>query len=299
MSELCVSQIQSPLDTGIHLLVNLFVAASYIPQLIHIRTSNTGDAGISGWYIILLTTSTTSHCATRIRNLTSSTVWSCSCHGELKGFGLFSALVVHLQAFTHWAAAIILLAFYVSFRTQTLAPQNDTKGAGPALTTTTTSSPRNITILAIVLTHAAVVLPLAIYLLIPLLHDEDDYVQPFFNNFLYGCLLRLIGILTSLTAAIPQIHLMVTRYYNNGNTFDPSSLSLLSLGLQAAMFIALSAPQGWRMRPEGVEIISLEWWLDFFLVSGLAAGWVALAVCQLLVLCVALGLRAREGRIRL
>jgi hypothetical protein len=119
-----------------------------------------------------------------------------------------------------------------------------------------------------------------------------------------------MGLLASLTAAIPQIHLMVTRYCGNGNTYDQGSLSLLRLGLQVVALIALAASKGWRMRPlplgpdpqpgaDDVVIWSLEWCLGFFLFGGLAAGWVALAVCQLLVLCVALGLGAGEGRIRL
>ncbi|KAL5332424.1 hypothetical protein BJX70DRAFT_404623 [Aspergillus crustosus] len=173
--------------------------------------------------------------------------------------------------------------------------------------------PPNATILAIVLAHAAVVLPLAIYLLNLLTRDDEDDPTILVVNTLCGMILRLTGILTSLTAAIPQIHLMVTRYRVNLNVFHQGSLSLLGLGLQVIAFIALDASQGWRMRvlspapdapswEQAVGIWSWEWWGTFFFVSGLTAGWVALAVCQLLVLCVALGLGlggTGEGRIHL
>ncbi|CEL01470.1 hypothetical protein ASPCAL01052 [Aspergillus calidoustus] len=288
---ICATQIQTPLSTAIHLLVTLFVAASYIPQLVKITT--TGDAGISGWYIILLTTSATTHFATRIKNIHSSFAWACFRDGELTGFNLFSALVIYLQAFTHWAAAIILLALYISSRSGTRA---------------LAKAPSNIAILAIVLAHAVIILALAIYFL-DLLTQEGghDDVNIIIDSFVVGLVFRFTGLVTSLAAAIPQIRTMVTRYHDNGNKFNQGSLSLLGLGLQVMAFIALGASQGWRMRPlppgpdpeigaPDMPIWSLIWWEMMFLIAGLAAGWVALAVCQLLVLCVALGLGARGER---
>jgi hypothetical protein len=291
---------------GIPSLVTLFVAASYTPQLVKIRASNAGDAGISGWYIILLTTSAATHFATRIKNLYSSFAWACFRDGELAGFNLFSALVIYLQAFIHWAAAIILLVFYISFRTPTRALATDAKNRPIS---PTASSPSNTTILAIVLTHAVVVLPLAIHFL-DLLTREGGYddVNVIVDSFVVGLLFRFTGLLTSLTSAIPQIRNLVTRYRANGNTFDRGSLSLLGLGLQAVAFLALGASQGWRMRPlppdpdtrpraDNIVIWSLDWWGWLFLVAGLAAGWAALALSQLLVLCVALGLGERGTRL--
>ncbi|KAL2826696.1 hypothetical protein BDW59DRAFT_160887 [Aspergillus cavernicola] len=297
----CGSQVQTPFATAIHLFVGLFVAASYIPQLIQIATNDhTGNAGISGWYIILLTTSASSHLASRIKNINSGFTWRCFRDGDLQGFDPFFALVVYLQAFIHWAAAIALLAVYVSFRTRT-TPGNEAHATIP--------SPSNPVILAIVLIHAAIILPPALYLLELITQErhEDDAVL-FVKNSIYGILLRITGIFTSLTAAIPQIHLMVTR--SRINNLDQGSLSLLSLGLQIIAFTALAGSQGWRMRlpppppdaldaaPESVTW-SVEWWAIIFVFSGLGALWVTLAVSQLLVLCVALGLGAGEGRIHL
>ncbi|KAL2821003.1 hypothetical protein BDW59DRAFT_164408 [Aspergillus cavernicola] len=288
-SEPCSLHIQTPLATAIHLLITLFVAPSYIPQLIKIATNDrTGNAGISGWYIILLTTSATAHLAARIKDLYS---------------------MVYLQAFIYWAAAITLLAFYVSFRTQN-TPSNDNEGStSPAATT---ASPSNATILTIVLTHAAILLPIAVYLLELItqrLDEGPDSVLLVLNS-AYGIILRITGTLTSLTATIPQIHLMVTRYRNNRNNFDQGSLSLLGLCLQVVAFIALAGSQGWRMRvlpppPDAPAwyprrtVWAWDWWAAFFFFGGLAVGWVALAVCQLLVLCVALGLGGGAGKGRI
>ncbi|KAF9885157.1 hypothetical protein FE257_000683 [Aspergillus nanangensis] len=291
---------QTPFATGIHLLITLFVAASYIPQLIDIGANDrTGNAAISGWYIILLTTSATAHLATRIKNLQSSQAWHSVRHGNLKGFDAFSSLVVFLQAFIHWAAAIILLVFYVSFRTRTPSRNNDDESI-------ISSPPSAVTILAVVLVHAVIVLPFAVYFLHLLTKDPEDLPDSvvFVVSSAYGLLLRITGTLTSLTAAVPQVYLMVTRYRNSGNQFNQGSLSLLGLGLQVVAFLALAGSQGWRMRilpppPDAPSYWQLyttgEWWYAFFVISGYAVGWATLAFSQLLVLCVALGLGSRAG----
>ncbi|KAL2817979.1 hypothetical protein BDW59DRAFT_165685 [Aspergillus cavernicola] len=184
LAVLCDSEVQSPFATAIHLLVGLFIIASYIPQFIRITTTSAGTTGISGWYIILLTTSATSHFAARIKNLNTSFAWGCFRRGDLQGFNAFSALVIYLQAFIHWAAAITLLAFYVYFR-------NDAHSSP-------SSSPSNPVILGIVLTHAAIVIPPAIYLLQLIIHeDHPDFDVILGLNSIYGIFLRFLGILTS------------------------------------------------------------------------------------------------------
>ncbi|KAL4882935.1 hypothetical protein BJY04DRAFT_217018 [Aspergillus karnatakaensis] len=301
---LCSLEIQTPLATSFHLLITLLVAVSYIPQLIQI-INDSSTAGISGWYIILLTISAITHFATRLKSLYSITPWACFRHGELKGFDLFSSLVVHIQAFTHWLAALILLSVYVWFHNHPETNQRNDTGSTPSTTT----------ILAIVLTHLAIILPPAIYLLHLLTLTEDDDTNIIAINILYGAALRTTGTLTSLTAAIPQIHLMVSRYQQFGDTFDQGSLSLLGLGLQVLAFTALGISQGWRMRerqlpaPPGprpdheiwipqITVWSWDWWYGFFVLRGLAAGWFMLAGCQLVVLAVALGLGGQDGGVK-
>ncbi|KAL3471763.1 hypothetical protein BJX99DRAFT_236920 [Aspergillus californicus] len=297
-SQLCDRHIQTPFATTVHLLVTLFLAASYIPQLIQIATNDRrGTAGISGWYIILLTVSASTHFAARTNNDRSAGAWKCFQDNELEGFDLFSALVVFFQAFIHWTAAIILMILFVLFRTKT-SPGND-KGDREYYTT---SSPSNTAILAIVLTHAAITLPLAFYFLQDITRGTD--IASSVINILYSLFLWVSGFLTSLMACIPQIHLLVARPRD-----QDGSLSTLSLGLQALAFTALACSQGWRMRPLPVPptadnlfppviLWSREWWGKFFF-EGLAFGWMALGLSQLVVLFVAIGVGARGGYIPL
>ncbi|KAL4868927.1 hypothetical protein BDV12DRAFT_185627 [Aspergillus spectabilis] len=291
-TDLCAPQAQSPFATAIHLylllstyfaisfkitkrsfsLVALLVAICYVPQLIKIAINNhTENLSEYGYYF----------------------TWTCFRDGNLQGFGAFSAFVIYLQAFIHWAAAIVLLACYVSFRTQRL-PSNE---ASPTLA----SSPSNPAILAIVLTHAAIIIPAAIYILklwLQMLEPEDtDLVVLFCFSSLYGIFLRITGILASLAAFIPQVQLMLAR--SRENSLEQGSLSLLSLGLQVIALTALAVSQGWRVGPLPNDlqdsIWSVEWWYHFLLIGGLAAGWIALALSQLVVLCVALGLGLADG----
>ncbi|KAL3447837.1 hypothetical protein BJX65DRAFT_276117 [Aspergillus insuetus] len=315
----CSHEVQAPLATTIDLLITLLLAASYIPQLIEITAH--GTENISGWYVILLTTSATSHLATRARSVFTCSAYACFRHGELKGFDLLSALVVYIQAIVHWVVASILLAVFVSIRsrnqpptpgtsTKTPSKNKELSGANQSGTPSATTSPSNATVLAIVLTHAVVILPLAIYFLDLITRTEDDDPTIIFFNCLYGILLRITGILTSLTAEIPQVKLMVNRPRDNGGNFNQgSSLSLFGLGLQVIAFIALSASQGWRARDcpswySWRSVWTWDWWMKFLVGGGMAASWMALAICQLVVLCVALGLgvgvgSGEKGRIRL
>ncbi|KAL2816968.1 hypothetical protein BJX63DRAFT_430018 [Aspergillus granulosus] len=294
----CNFEVQTP---SRQLLICLFVAASYIPQLLQIATNDhAGNAGISGWYIIILTTSASTHLAARLNDIPSSEAWRCFRHGELEGFSAFSALVVYLQVFVHWVTAIILLALYVAFRTKA-TPGNESQPY--------TNSPSNPAILAIVLTHAAVTLPSAFYLLKQLTKESQfDNIFIFVLSTFYAQFLRITGLLSSLTSFIPQIYLMVTRP-RDGNP-DKSNLSMLCLGLQVIAFTFLACSQGWRMRPpppppnplnpdQYPTIWGLKWWVYILFASGMAAGWLALAVSQLVVLCVAPGLGKGGGYIQL
>ncbi|KAL2843069.1 hypothetical protein BJX68DRAFT_244288 [Aspergillus pseudodeflectus] len=147
-SQLCQLHIQSPFATTADLFVCLLVPASYIPQVIQIANSHKAtNSAISGWYIILLSTSATAHLAARVNSISSSEAWKCVRHGELKGLNGFSALVVYIQPFVHWVTAIILLEFYVAFRTRASSGHESHVSA---------TTPSNSAILAIVLTHAAI-----------------------------------------------------------------------------------------------------------------------------------------------
>ncbi|KAL2812900.1 hypothetical protein BDW59DRAFT_155059 [Aspergillus cavernicola] len=299
-SSLCALEIQSGFDTTIHVLISLCVAASYIPQLIQIATNDqTGNAAISGWYIVLLTTSASAHLAARVNNHISSKAWRCIRGRELEGFNAFSAALVFVQPFIHWASAIILLAFYASYRTK-VTP----RGKSGDEDTSHTPSPSNPVLLAVVLTHAAILLPLACYSLQQYSTHGNENIFVASMNAINAATVLVTGMLTSLTAAIPQIRLMVVQSREDSRA--QGSLSTLGLGLQVIAFTALAVSQGWRMRlppPPPADIFpwsqpavgSRGWWGHFLFERGLAAGWLALAVSQLLVMCVALGLGKGGG----
>jgi hypothetical protein len=268
------------------------VAASYIPQVIRIVNDRRGTAGISGWYIVLLTISATAHLAARLDNYSSSSAWKCFRQGELQGFDAFSSLVVYLQALVHWVAAIILLGVYAAFR-------NDTYQTGSPSTTAT---------LAIVITHAAILLPCALWLLKQLTEEEDNVFTVVLHAF-YAIPVQTTGLLTSLLAFIPQIKLMLAQP-RDGLPVHPCNLSTLGLGLQVIAWICLACSQAVRMRPlpttppppdmpnlfPPIPPWSMKWWSEILFGGGQAAGWLALAGSQLVVLCVALRLGATGDR---
>lgn len=326
-SDICATQVQTPFrttidvyaalhrspihvtDIAISSLVCLFIAGSYIPQLIQIATNDRiANAGISGWYLILLTASATTHLAARIENSYSYLPYRCIRLGELKGAKAFSALLVFFQPLVQWVAAITLLAVYVAFRTRDSSygtgAGNEKSAATPDSSADENDypvpSPSSAAILAIVLTHAAILLPSALYLLEQLVFEENiDLVAIAFLDQIYGLFLLVTGLLTSLIAPIPQIYLMVARSRSN---LDQGSLSVLGLGLQVIAFLALAVSQGLRMKglsdAEDAGNIRLQW-LMFFFSSGLGAGWIALGFSQLLVVAVALGLGVGSGHIYL
>ncbi|KAL2850073.1 hypothetical protein BJX68DRAFT_237294 [Aspergillus pseudodeflectus] len=305
-SKPCQRHIQSPFAAIAHLFICLLVPASYIPQLTRIATSNqNGNSAISGWYIILLTTSSTAHLATRLNCISSSEAWKCVRHGELDGLDAFSALVVYIQPFLHWLSAILLLCLYVAFRSKPPTRHEGDIGA---------TTPSNSAILAIVITHAAITLLLAFCLL----HFMTGKDGPFNNPFVfvvhtyYELFLQTTGLLTSLTAFIPQLHLILTRARDSHHHFDQGTLSTLSIALQVLAFTLLAASQGWRMRQRPwtpsengatwivpTQTWSLKWWVKVLFGGGRAAGWLGLAVSQLIVLCVALAVGGDAGYIAL
>ncbi|KAL4877435.1 hypothetical protein BJY04DRAFT_222183 [Aspergillus karnatakaensis] len=249
--------LQSPFAGPAGLFVCLLVPASYIPQLIDIAKSHqAAHSAISGWYIILLSISATAHLAARLDSIHSFSVWQCVRHGEIKGLKGVYVLVRYIQLFVRWVAAMILLAFYVAFCTGASSRQE-----GYA----STAAPSNTAILAIVLSHAVITLPSALYHL----HKNTDEDGPF--NDIVICLLQaslqtflqITGILTSLMAFIPQIHLMLTRP-RDGRSSNQDSPSTISLGFQAIAFTLLAVSQGWRTRPPHRRADPESWWVRLY-----------------------------------
>jgi hypothetical protein len=201
---------------------------------------------------------------------------------------------VYLQASVQWVAAIILFGVYAALR-------NDTYQTG---------SPSTTAALAIVVTHAAILLPSALYLLKQL--TEDEYTT--FTLLLhasYAILVQTTGLLTSLSAFIPQIKLMLA-HSRDAVPVSQGNINTLGLGLQVIAWICLACSQAVRMRPlpphdtsglfPPLTPWSVKWWFQILFERGQAAGWLALAGSQLVVLCVALrlgGLADRQIQLKL
>lgn len=284
--------------------------------------------GISGWYIILLTLSSSTQLAARLENIDSQISFECVRGGELCGWKAFSALVVYLQILVQWLAAVSLLAVYIAFRQHPSAEKTDHADAADVTTPLLFASannaqqplhddhvtqqqeaedmeqhfpPSNTAILAIVCTHAALIIPICLAVLIIGRPKDDDwgFLIDIFQSAFNGWFLAPSGLLFALASAVPQVHLMVTR---SRVGMGLGGLSVLSVGLQALAFAALAVSQGLRLGWPHINyrndppITVLEW---FLVVGGPAVGFGALAVCQLVVLAVALGVRASRRAVRL
>jgi hypothetical protein len=238
----------------------------------------------------------------------------------LKRYEAFSALLVFIQPLVHWVGAATLMAFYVVYRTRddpvtitspgpaiikTALLTTTEPTRSPSMTEYPITSPSNQVILAVTLSHAAITLPISIALLV---HFEENLVTALANQ-VYGHLLVATGTLTSLTACIPQVYLMATttrlslQNAEQEQAQEVGSLSTLTLGLQVLGFLALAGSQGRRMKwvlEEQEAQSSLGTWCTWTLFfGGPMAGWLALAVSQLVVLGFALRGGGREGRIQL
>ncbi|KAL4875602.1 hypothetical protein BJY04DRAFT_201418 [Aspergillus karnatakaensis] len=308
----CQSQVQSPLRTFIDVLIAILIAASYTPQFKQLRARDrTSDNGISGWYITLLTISATTHFAARIENVYSQEAYDCTRYGDLRGLRAFSALVIYIQPLVQWVAAVSLLAVYLRDQTDHNGEYSPIYSLGglPLLTVHDTdtdtqySLPRDRhatrplskrTIIAAITSHAAIVFPIAIHLLFS--GRSDDSSNGYNLRQGLHVVLAITGLFTSLIAALPQVYLLIHRTRAG---LGVGSLSLLGLALQAFAFAALAGSQAVRLgwparRGSGPDqpLTPLAWWWD---INGTAVGYAALAVCQLLVLKVAIGASRAGG----
>jgi hypothetical protein len=158
----------------------------------------------------------------------------------------------------------------------------------------TTTAPSNTAIVAIVATHAVIVIPPALYILLHKLPVYDNMGFGLFQQFLY-IVLTITGLVTSVAAPIPQVYLMVSRFSEG---LGLGNLSVLSAGLQVVAYAALCVSQCARLwfwytgEDIGLTRAFLWWFLD---VSGPAVTYGVLALGQLIVLCVALGFGREQG----
>jgi hypothetical protein len=236
-----------------------------------------------------------------------------------------------VQSILHWACAMALLAVYLHFRHgrrrngsspgYVLVQDDDPHAHYPVgivdpgpdtpllvglliagdQQQTVTSSPSNRVILAVVITHAVITLPFPNYIFLaklPVAFGDD--ITPLLAAQVYYIVLAFAGFFTSVTAVIPQIHLMVSRW-RSGLDLGLGNLSVLGTGLQCLALFALGASQWVKFAlfdpTDGHSAGPGDWFWTWFRYSGaLPVGYLVLGLGQLVVFCVALGLGIGAGR---
>ncbi|KAL2817649.1 hypothetical protein BJX63DRAFT_429692 [Aspergillus granulosus] len=303
----CENQPISLLRTIIDLLICILVIGALAPQIVRFAIiDRSSGTGVSGWYMILLTPSANVHLAARTGGTFTKASYDCIRNGNLSGWKGLSALIMCLQVLVHWIAAITLLVIYVysrhghsnDYEYYSVPTHDGDAGARgsqlelseqpstPSVYSTTTA-PSNTAIVAIVATHAVIVIPPALYILLHKVPVYDDVGFGLFQQLLY-MVLAITGIITSVAAPVPQVYLMVSR---SSEGLGLGNLSVLSTGLQILAYAALCVSQCarlwfWYTNDDiGLTRAFLFWLLD---VSGPAVTYGVLALGQLVVLGVAL-----------
>ncbi|KAL3480468.1 hypothetical protein BJX99DRAFT_254459 [Aspergillus californicus] len=320
----CENQPLPPLRVALDLAVCLVVAGSYIPQLVRIAISNQPSNGISGWYMILLMVSATAHLSARAAGIFTKATYDCIRNGNLSSWQGFSALLMLLQVLVQWICAIILLAVYLAFRHGSSASNpysplsaesmeadpevpygafqnlSATRQSAQQLTGSPvypdTSPPANLVILVIVITHAVVVVPPALYILFNKEPFDGSLGFIIFHQ-IYFIVLSTTGLLTSIASVIPQVYLMASRFHAG---LGLGNLSVLGTGLQVLSFAALCISQCarlwfWHNDRGPPDQPPFTFWMWFASISGPAVSYGVLALVQLVVFCVALGIRGTVG----
>ncbi|KAL5337620.1 hypothetical protein BJX70DRAFT_368777 [Aspergillus crustosus] len=159
----------------------------------------------------------------------------------------------------------------------------------------TTTTPSSRVLLALVITHAVLLIPPAIYIMLKKIPSDNDLLV-FLAAQAWYIVLAITGFLTSLTAMIPQIHLIIAR--SRSGLQGPGNLSLLGTGLQSLALFALSASQWSRFgsydpTSGGAAGPVQYFWAWFRGVGASPVGYLVLALGQLVVFCVALGVGGR------
>ncbi|KAL2867366.1 uncharacterized protein BJX67DRAFT_381077 [Aspergillus lucknowensis] len=283
--ELCEARVLSPLRTAIDFLVCLLIIGAFIPQIIRIAvTDKNSNAGISGWYMLLLSLSATCHLATVLGTLFTKAPMFCIQEGYLRGWKGFSVIGM---VFQNLGPDTPLL--------EGLASGDETVlSSTPVYGSNASTTPSNKVIIAVVVTHAVIIIPPAIYVMLKKLPSEHDIIILFTAQICYF-IIAITGFLTSLTAIIPQIHLMVKRSQSG---FGLGNLSVLGTGLQCLALIALSASLWVRFASfdplHGHAHGPVQYFWTWYKFSGASpVGYTVLGVGQLVVLCVALAIGGR------
>ncbi|KAL2847215.1 hypothetical protein BJY01DRAFT_246868 [Aspergillus pseudoustus] len=234
----CENQPISPLRAIIDLLICISIAASLIPQIVRFAIlDQSSGAGVSGWYMILLTVSANAYLAARTRGTFTKASYDCVRNGEISGWKGFSALMMWIQSLVPWVASVTLLVVYVYFRhghrsSSDNEPDIDRKDVGATLHALRSYRRRHPG--PIQHSHhsnsrdtRSYHHPPALFVLLHKLPVYDTMGSGLFQQLLY-IVLTITGLATSVAAPIPQVYDMVARFSEG---LSLGSLSILSAGL--------------------------------------------------------------------
>jgi hypothetical protein len=267
--------------------VCLLLVGSYIPQLLQIAAvEDPGNSGISVWYIILLSLTASTLIACRTVNFYTQDVYDKLRRRELRGWKAFSALLHYIPPLVQWVAAASLYLTFVAFLVFGYHGQG---GDGDRARKAT---PSNTAILATVCAYSGFVVPLSACVVV----FNDGELHWAFAQAWIQVLLAAIGTPLALVSGVPQMLLIVAR---SRSGVGLGNLSVLGLGLQVLAFAVLAVAQ--RLRSPWETPDSMRRWYSLYMwvvfVNPAGVGYAALALSQLLVLGVALGIGRAGGKI--
>ncbi|KAK2855539.1 hypothetical protein FQN49_005092 [Arthroderma sp. PD_2] len=289
-------------ETLFHALLDaltlLLIIGSFVPQLVAIVTG-TNTAGISPWYILLLTITSSTLLLSRASNAYTLPLYWGIRDGLLGGWKALYVLLIFIEVFVQWACTVALLGIYLTFRNDQESPDYPPHHVGLS----------NRAILGIGITYLMITLGVTLAFFITA-SSKNSHSIPY-RGIQHTCqaILTPFGLGTALTSAIPQIHLIIIRYHSGRGL---GSLSILSLGLQFLAFVVLGVSQGlrlysisesghswmtvdvdeprWPARHWWDTVLCIPWVGAILLLFGTMVVSVALGLSQLVLFSVALGI---------
>ncbi|CAK7201421.1 hypothetical protein SEUCBS139899_004125 [Sporothrix eucalyptigena] len=211
-----------------------FIVGAYIPQYMSIIRH--GTRGIASRYILFHCLFSICTLGLRVSHYDFYKAYNCVRKGAYKGWWGLSALLGFIQAIVQWLAAMVLLAMYIHYRDDGIDDNNN------ELPTQTMQ--------IIVGVVAGVALSISFAFIgcnnFELFTNDDLYL----NGYWMAAYIFGLGVWMSILQAPNAVFLFLPVVYQIKMTAalggDHGSLSFLSLGLQAGMFMVLGALQAAR-----------------------------------------------------
>ncbi|KAL1961911.1 hypothetical protein VTN77DRAFT_944 [Rasamsonia byssochlamydoides] len=275
---ICPSYVLSPIRTILEPLIVPALLLAYLPQ--YIQISRHGTAGISPRWILYLCLFSNAQLASRLANTKFSSAVECILYdGEIRGWQAFGVLLTYFQVGAQWLSAMLLLYFFVKFRSPTgdalytalptdPADASSVQGDEPSNETfAATSEMSSQRMTSVIATQALVFIIIAITsLVMPKVGKGRDIDLPamllwsmFRDIFYWLCIAMALTLVIGF--CVFQVRDVMRARHDTG--------SILSLALQVIVLLALALLQAFR--PAYPETASrwraLVWYLQIGNVS--------------------------------